>query len=49
MTYHLALSSCFDLEDIKQDIQIGKRPIHVIFDISRLLNAQIHQPNKDFL
>ncbi|MGB3655191.1 MAG: glycosyltransferase family 4 protein [Rivularia sp. (in: cyanobacteria)] len=49
MTYHLALSGCFDLENIKQDIQIGKRPAHVIFDISRLLNAQIHQPNKDFL
>ncbi len=49
MTYHLALSSCFDLENIKQDAQVGKRPAHVIFDISRLLNAQIHQPNKDFL
>ncbi|MGF1674244.1 MAG: glycosyltransferase family 4 protein [Rivularia sp. (in: cyanobacteria)] len=49
MTYHLALSSCFDLEDIKQDAQIGKCPNHIIFDIIRLLNAKIHQPNQDFL
>ncbi|MBE9213313.1 glycosyltransferase family 4 protein [Plectonema cf. radiosum LEGE 06105] len=49
MTYHLALSSCFDLENIKQDAQTGKRPAHVIFDIIRLLNAKIHQPTQDFL
>lgn len=46
MAYHLTLSSCFDLENIKQDAQVGKRPTHVIFDISRLLNAEIHQPKE---
>ncbi|MEA5595392.1 glycosyltransferase family 4 protein [Rivularia sp. UHCC 0363] len=49
MAYHLALSSCFDLEHIKQDAQVGKSPAHVIFEISRLLNAKIHQPCKYFL
>jgi len=44
MTYHLALSSCFNLEDMKQDAQCGKSPNHVIFDVSKLLNARIHQP-----
>ncbi len=48
MTYHLAVSSFVNLEDIKQDIQIGKRPAHTMFDISRLLNAKIHQPSKGF-
>jgi glycosyltransferase involved in cell wall biosynthesis len=48
MRYHLALSSFVDLEDIKQDVQIGKRPAHVIFDISQVLDAKIHQPRKDF-
>lgn len=49
MKYHLALSSFIDLEKIKQDIQVRKRPAHVIFDISQLLNAKIHQPSKGFL
>lgn len=49
MTYHLVLSSFVDLEEIKQDTQLDKRPAHVIFDISRLLNGEIHQPTKGFL
>lgn len=49
MAYHLALSSFVDLKEIKQDAQIGKRPAHVIFDISQHLNAKIHQPSKGFL
>ena len=48
MTYHLALSGFLDLEDIKQAAQIGKRPAHVMFDISQHLNAKIHQPSKGF-
>lgn len=49
MAYHLALSTCFDLEVIKQDAQIGKCPTNIIFDVVKLLNARIHQPSNDFL
>ena len=49
MTYHLALNSLVDLEHLKQDARIGKRPVHVIFEISRLLNTKIHQPSESFL
>ena len=48
MTYHLAVSSFVDLEYIKQDAQLGKCPAHIIFDVSRLLEAKIHQPSKGF-
>ncbi|MBV6625380.1 MAG: glycosyltransferase family 4 protein [Rivularia sp. (in: Bacteria)] len=48
MTYHLALSSVVNLEDINKDAQVGKRPAHVIFDVSRRLNATIHQASSGF-
>lgn len=48
MTYHLAISSFVNLEDIKLEAQIGKRPAHVIFDIRQQLNAKIHQSNEIF-
>lgn len=48
MTYHLALSGFSNLEEIQRDARIGKRPAHVMFDISRLLNAKIHQPDNNF-
>jgi glycosyltransferase involved in cell wall biosynthesis len=49
MAYHLALSTCVDLKEISRDAQLGKCPAHVIFDVSQLLKAKIHQPKKPFL
>ncbi|MEO1429924.1 MAG: glycosyl transferase, partial [Cyanobacteria bacterium J06633_8] len=49
MTYHLALSSFVNLEEISKDAEVGKCPAHVIFDVSRRLNATIHQANSNFL
>ncbi|MDJ0694378.1 glycosyltransferase [Mastigocoleus sp. MO_188.B34] len=44
MKYHIALSRQFDLEGIHQDAQAGKRPCHVMWDISQTLKATIYQP-----
>ena len=49
MTYHLVISTCIDLEDINRDVQLGKCPAPVMFDVSRLLKAKINQPTKSFL
>lgn len=49
MTYHLIFSSLVDLEDIKQDARVGKRPCYAIFNTSNLLDAKIYQPSKGFL
>lgn len=48
MAYHLALSTCVDLEVINRDAQIGKCPAHTMFDVSRLLKAKINQPSQYF-
>ena len=45
MKYHIALSRQFDLKGIHQDAQAGKRPSHVMWDISQILEAKIYQPS----
>ncbi len=44
MKYHIALSRQFDLQGIHQDAEAGKRPCHVMWDISKTLKATIYQP-----
>lgn len=44
MKYHIVLSRQFDLQGIHRDAQAGKRPSHVMWDISQTLKATIYQP-----
>ncbi|AFY35735.1 glycosyltransferase family 4 protein [Calothrix sp. PCC 7507] len=44
MQYHIALSRKFNLEDIDQEAQAGKRPGHVMWNIGQLLGAKIYVP-----
>jgi glycosyltransferase involved in cell wall biosynthesis len=43
MRYHIALNSNCDLEEIVNKAKAGKRPLHVMWDISQILGAKIHQ------
>jgi glycosyltransferase involved in cell wall biosynthesis len=43
MTYHIALNSNCDLEEIAHKAKAGKCPSHTIWDISQILGAKIHQ------
>ncbi len=47
MKYHIVLSRAFDLETIDLDAQAGKRPCHVMWKASQILNAEIHQPRTE--
>ncbi|MBW4646358.1 MAG: glycosyltransferase family 4 protein [Goleter apudmare HA4340-LM2] len=47
MQYHIVLNRKFSLEDINQDAKAGKRPGHVMWDISKLLRAKIHFPGDE--
>lgn len=47
LKYHIALSREFDLEGIHQDAQRGKRPCHVMWNISQTLEATINQPGAE--
>ncbi len=44
LKYHIALSRPFDLELIAQEAQEGKRPGHVIRELSQKLKATVYQP-----
>lgn len=44
MKYHIALSNCYDLETINKTFQEKKCPSHIIWEMSQLLKAKIHQP-----
>jgi glycosyltransferase involved in cell wall biosynthesis len=47
--YHIVFSRAFDLESINLNAQVGKCPCHVMWEASKILKAQIHQPEKDSL
>lgn len=47
MKYHIVLSRQFDLQGIHQDAQAGKRPCHVMWDISQVLKAKIYHPGAE--
>lgn len=42
MKYHLALGSSLDLESINREAQLGKRPRHIMWNLSRVLGAAVH-------
>lgn len=44
MKYHIVLSNPFDLESINRDAQAGKRPRHLMWELSQKLGATVHQP-----
>jgi hypothetical protein len=43
MRYHIALNSNCDLEEVAHKAKAGKCPSHVMWDISQILGAKIHQ------
>ncbi|MEP1058602.1 MULTISPECIES: glycosyltransferase [Cyanophyceae] len=45
--YHILLSRDFDLEGIEREAQAGKRPRHVIWNLSQTLGATVHVPTND--
>jgi glycosyltransferase involved in cell wall biosynthesis len=47
LKYHIILSRAFDLETLVLDAQAGKRPCHVMWKASKILDAKIYQPGKD--
>jgi glycosyltransferase involved in cell wall biosynthesis len=47
MQYHIVLNRKLGLEDINKDAKAGKRPGHVMWDISQLLGAKIHFPENE--
>ncbi|MEO1559767.1 MAG: glycosyl transferase, partial [Cyanobacteria bacterium J06632_19] len=44
MKYHIALNSIDDIRDVAIKNQLGQNPAHVMWDMSQVLKAQIHQP-----
>lgn len=46
MVYHVTLSSPFDLEWFNQEARQGKRPRHVMWDVSQQLGATVHDPGQ---
>jgi glycosyltransferase involved in cell wall biosynthesis len=44
MNYHIALNTTQDIETIALQAKLGKHPAHVMWDMSQILNAKIHQP-----
>jgi hypothetical protein len=49
LKYHIALNTPFDLKAIAQNAQAGKCPSHVMWEMSQLLEAKIHQPRADLV
>lgn len=49
MKYHLVLGSLLDLESINREAQQGKRPGHIMWDLSQALGATVHMPGSDSL
>lgn len=47
MKYHLALGSSLDLEGINREAQLGKRPGHIMWDLSQALGGSVHMPGAD--
>ncbi|MGB6299323.1 MAG: glycosyltransferase family 4 protein [Rivularia sp. (in: cyanobacteria)] len=44
MNYHIALNLKKDIETIALQAKLGKNPAHVMWDMSEILKAKIHQP-----
>ncbi|MBV6623900.1 MAG: glycosyltransferase family 4 protein [Rivularia sp. (in: Bacteria)] len=44
MKYHIALNSIDDIETVAIKNQLGQHPAHVMWDMSQVLKAKIHQP-----
>ena len=44
MNYHLALNSTQDIETIASQARLGKHPAHIMWEISQIIKAKIHQP-----
>lgn len=44
INYHIVLNSADDIENIAFKAELGKHPAHVMWDMSKVLQAQIHQP-----
>jgi len=50
MSYHIALNTTNNIETIVSEVKSGKHPAHVMWEISQILKAKIHQPiNLDIL
>lgn len=49
MKYHIALNIPSDLEAIAQNAQAGKCPSHIMWEMSQLLGAKVHQPRADLV
>lgn len=47
MNYHLVLGSPLDLESINREAQLGKRPRHIMWDLSQALGSTVHVPGAD--
>jgi glycosyltransferase involved in cell wall biosynthesis len=46
LVYYIALSVPFNLEAVNQEAQQGKRPRHVMWDVSQQLGAIVHSPEQ---
>ncbi|MEM6754905.1 MAG: glycosyltransferase family 4 protein [Cyanobacteria bacterium P01_C01_bin.38] len=44
MNYHIALNTTQDIETIASQVKLGKHPAHVMWEMSQILKAKIHQP-----
>lgn len=44
MNYHVALNTTQDIENIALQVKLGKHPAHVMWEMSQILKAKIHQP-----
>lgn len=49
MKYHIALNTPSELEAIAQNAQAGKCPSHIMWEMSQLLGAKVHQPRADLV
>ncbi|MBW4473859.1 MAG: glycosyltransferase family 4 protein [Stenomitos rutilans HA7619-LM2] len=47
MKYHLALGSSLDLEGINREALLGKRPGHIMWDLSQAVAASVHMPGRE--
>ena len=47
MNYHLVLSNPIELEEVDRNAQLGKCPRHVMWGLSKRLNAKVHVPSQE--